>query len=202
MSGIVGILLAAGIGSRFGSDKLLYRLPCGTPIAVAAANNLRPTCDRMVAVVRPNHWELAFLLAAAGCEITPCYEAEGGMGHSLATGVQATSGASGWIVALADMPFITSASHQAVASQLRDGASLVATQYQDRRGHPVGFSREWYLQLLAMHGDEGGRAILEKHREKLILCPVNDPGVVLDIDCREDLKTLGSTYEPGEAPPS
>lgn len=185
--GIVGVLLAAGAGTRFGGDKLLYRLPDGRPMAVAAAASLLSACERVVAIVRPEHDGLATLLAAAGCEIVPCPEAAGGMGHSLAAAVRATAGASGWVVALADMPFIASCSHHAVASCLSAGASLAATQYQGRRGHPVGFSGEWYPELVAMTGDQGGRAILEKHRQELVLCPVEDSGVVWDIDRPTDL---------------
>ena len=186
MRGLVGVLLAAGAGTRFGGDKLMYRLPGGTPIAVAAAN-LRPACEPMVAVIRPDHDELAALLAAAGCEIVRYPEAKGGMGRSLATGVRATADATAWIVALADMPFIASGSHQAVAPCLRAGASLAATQYQGRRGHRVGFSREWFSRLAAMTGDKGGKTLLDTHRQNLVLCPVDDPGVLWDIDKFADL---------------
>jgi molybdenum cofactor cytidylyltransferase len=188
MRGIVGVLLAAGVGSRFGGDKLMYRLPDGTPIAVAAAANLRPACERMVAVLRPGHDELAALLTAEGCEIIFCPEADGGMGHSLAAGVRVTADAPAWLVALADMPFIASGSHQAVAICLQAGASLAASQYQGRRGHPVGFSRQWFPQLAAMTGDQGGKAILEQYRRNLVLCPVDDPGVIWDIDRKDDLR--------------
>lgn len=76
---IVGILLAAGSGSRFGSDKLLHRLPDGRPLALAAAQNLRAACPRVLAVVRPGHDELAGLLAEAGCRVVVCPEAHLGM---------------------------------------------------------------------------------------------------------------------------
>lgn len=186
-SEIVGILLAAGTGSRFGGDKLRHPLPDGTPLAVAAAVNLRSACDRLIAVVRPGQDALADLLSAAGCEIVLSPESTSGMGHSLAAGVRAAAQASGWIVALADMPFIASATHVAVASRLREGASLVATQYRGERGHPVGFSRVWFPQLTAMTGDQGGKSILQAHRQQLVLCAIDDPGVLRDIDRREDL---------------
>jgi molybdenum cofactor cytidylyltransferase len=185
--GIVGILLAAGAGSRFGGDKLIYPLPDGRPLSVASAASLVPACERMVAVLRPGDDELARLLAAAGCEIIPCAQAHKGMGQSLAAGVRATAEASSWIVALADMPFIISATHQTVALRLHLGASLVATQYLGRRGHPVGFSKKWFTQLTAMTGEQGGKSILEQHREELTLCQVDDPGVIQDIDRQENL---------------
>ncbi|WP_265949434.1 nucleotidyltransferase family protein [Dechloromonas sp. A34] len=184
---IVGILLAAGQGSRFGSDKLLHSLPDGTPLAVAAARNLCLACNRVIAILRPGSDFLAGLLSAAGCETVICPDAESGMGYSLAAGVKASPSAAGWLVALADMPFIAPASHQAVAASLRAGASLAAGAYQGRRGHPVGFAGRWFEQLAALTGDQGGKSILEAHRQELTLCPVDDPGVLRDIDRPADL---------------
>jgi molybdenum cofactor cytidylyltransferase len=184
---IVGLLLAAGSARRFGSDKLLYQLPDGKAMAVAAAANLLPACDRLIAVVRPESEALASMLAEMGCEIVHAPDEDQGIGVSLATGIRATADAGGWIVALADMPFITSHSHQAVLSLLRAGASLVATQYAGRRGHPVGFNKQWFSKLAEMTGDQGGKVILEAHPEELVLCPVDDCGVVWDIDEPADL---------------
>jgi molybdenum cofactor cytidylyltransferase len=168
-------------------------------MAVAAAVNLRPACERLVAVLRAGDEELAALLTAAGCEIVICAEANYGMGHSLAAGVCATADASAWLVALADMPFIASTTHQTVAAALRAGASLAASQYQGRRGHPVGFAGKWFAQLSEMTGDQGGRTILEKHQEDLILCPVDDPGATRDIDYQLDLITIPASVERPEA---
>jgi molybdenum cofactor cytidylyltransferase len=179
---IVGILLAAGAGSRFGGDKLLHPLAGGIPIGVAAAKNLHLACERTVAVVRPDDLELIRELAIAGCEIVPCAEAKEGMGHSLAAGVRATAQASAWIVALGDMPYIHGTTYQAVAACLREGAALVATQYRTRRGHPVGFSNAWYPQLSSLSGDRGGGTLLEQYPSKLSLCKVEDLGVTQDID--------------------
>jgi molybdenum cofactor cytidylyltransferase len=192
--GIVGILLAAGVGSRFGGrDKLMHRLPDGTPIAVAAANSLQGACDRVVAVLRPDRTQLANALLTVGCEIVLCPEADQGMGHSLAAGVRAAADAKGWLVALGDMPGIAGSSHRTVAACLEAGASLAATQYGMQRGHPVGFAKQWFPELSALTGDQGGRAILEEHCQHLVLCPVDDPGVVLDIDRRADLMDIRTT---------
>lgn len=184
---IVGILLAAGRGSRFGGDKLLHPLPDGRPLAVAAAASLRPACDRVVAVLRPGSDSLAARLAAAGCETVVCPEADAGMGHSLAAGVRDAPDAAGWVVALADMPFIAAASHSAVATALRAGASLAASEFEGRRGHPVGFAARWFESLAALGGDEGAKAILQANGRDLVLCPVDDAGVLRDVDRPGDL---------------
>lgn len=188
MSGpLVGILLAAGKGRRFGGDKLVCALPDGVPIALAAARNFRPACDRLLVVLRPGDEQLADLFAAAGCAVLTCRDAASGMGHSLAAGVRASREAGAWIVALADMPYIQSTSHLAVAARLRAGASLVATTFHGRRGHPVGFSGRWLDHLSVLTGDQGGKSILEQNRAELDLVELDDQGVVRDVDRPQDL---------------
>lgn len=185
---IVGILLAAGRGNRFGRDKLLHRLPDGMPMAIASAVNLLPACESVIAVLRPGCDHLTEQFEDIGCETVLCHAADAGMGHSLAAGVNASQGASGWVVALADMPFIQPASHQAVVDNLRSGASLAASEFNGRRGHPVGFAERWRDQLVELTGDHGGRPIIEAHRKELVLAPVDDPGVLWDVDVPEDLE--------------
>lgn len=187
---IIGILLAAGSGSRFGGDKLLHPLDDGSPIAVAAARSLTTACERTLAVLRPGSEALAALLATAGCEIVVCDEADLGMGHSLAAGVRAAPEAAGWLIALADMPFIQPASHCSVVAALRAGASVAAPSYQNRRGHPVGFAAPWYESLIALRGDSGARALLAAATGPITLHPVDDPGVLRDVDRKSDLDPI------------
>lgn len=178
----VGVLLAAGASRRFGSDKRWHRLVDGTPLAIEAARRLRAACPHSVAVVRPGDDELAEALKGAGLHVTVCADAVLGMGHSLATGIAASKDAAGWLVALADMPAIAPASYLAVLDALRHGAALARTTHAGGPGHPVGFAARFRDELLALQGDRGGKSILHAHREALVCCAVDDPGVLLDID--------------------
>lgn len=187
---IVGVLLAAGEGSRFGSDKRLQPLADGTPLAVAAARNLRAGCDEVLAVLRPDDTALAALLAAADCRVIFCAEAEQGMGHSLAAGVLASPEAAGWLIALADMPAIAPASHATVAAALRQGASIAVPTFEGRRGHPVGFAARWRAELLALHGDQGARRLLQAAPAEIELVALDDPGILADIDTPADLAAM------------
>jgi molybdenum cofactor cytidylyltransferase len=110
------------------------------------------------------------------------------MGVSLACAAQAAADADGWVVALADMPWIAPATIDAVAGALRDGAPLVAPTFRGIRGHPVGFAGAFGPQLRALTGDEGARVILSAHLPSLRLIEVADPGIVRDVDRPEDLR--------------
>ena len=183
---IVGVLLAAGRGERFGDHKLLARLPNGTAIGVAAARNLIDALPDCIAVLRPGDEILASLLAAEGLRIVVNPHADDGMGTSLARGVEATE-ADGWVIALADMPVIRPATIQAVAEALVAGAALAAPVCRGERGHPIGFARRFRAALTACVGDRGGRDILAQHSKELRLIDVDDPGVLVDIDREGDI---------------
>jgi molybdenum cofactor cytidylyltransferase len=185
----VGILLAAGTGSRFGSDKLRHPLPHGVVIAAQAARHLKAAVDHVVAVVRPGAQETAEALAAERCEVTFCALAGDGMGASLAWGVQQAGEAGGYLVALADMPFIRPSSIAAVRDALDAGAALAAPYFRTRRGHPVGISGRYAAELRALAGDEGARRLLERDQALLVKVPVGDPGVIRDIDSPGDLQS-------------
>lgn len=190
MARIVGLLLAAGQGRRFGGDKLLQPLADGTPVAVAAARALKAACADSIAVLRPEQDALAALLEAEGLRVVRCAAARSGMGYSLAAGVAASRDARGWLVALADMPCIRVATLQAVAELIGGGAALAAPSYAGRRGHPVGFAARWRGALLALEGDEGARAILQQSRFLLHVLETDDPGVLQDVDSPADLAAL------------
>jgi molybdenum cofactor cytidylyltransferase len=187
MSGVVGILLAAGAGRRFGADKLLQPLPGGETIGIVAARNLVAAVEPSVAVVRHGDRALAEALASTGLRVVVNAQADAGIGTSIAAGVAATADARGWLIALADMPWIEPATIAAIAAALADGASLVAPEHDGRRGHPVGFAARWRADLLSLRTDEGGREILAAHAGQLVLLQTDDAGVVRDVDRVGDL---------------
>lgn len=186
------MLLAAGRGRRFGSDKLLAALPDGTPVALAAARNLRAGLAELqpiailIAVLRPGQEALATLLEGEGFHILRTPAAERGMGASLAAGIADTANAQGWIVALADMPWLQPDTIASVVRALQGGASIAAPVVNGRRGHPVGFSQVCKEDLLQLDGDEGARSVLARHPVTAIEC--NDAGALHDIDRPEDLQ--------------
>lgn len=205
----VGILLAAGLGSRFDPagvrNKLTEPLPAGPtrglPVAFVAARRLRAALPRVIAVVRPGshsadasrHTDtLKRLLTEAGCEVIVSADAERGMGAALAAAVRASIDAPGWLVALADMPAIAPATILEVAEALiAPGAgadAIIAPRHAGTRGHPVAFGTAHGPALAALDGDEGARSLLLGTTVRYIDTP--DAGVIHDIDTPHDLAGL------------
>ena len=184
---ICGILLAAGASKRFGSDKLLHPLAGQTPVALAALANLRAAIPHVIAVVRPGAQQLANRLSEAGATVILCANAEEGMGASLASAVSASGDVAGWVIALADMPYIRPETIAKIAGALETGAAIAAPVCRGKRGHPVGLSPQFRAQLEALRGDEGARSILKANQNLVTLVDVDDPGIHRDIDTPADL---------------
>jgi molybdenum cofactor cytidylyltransferase len=188
-SSATGILLAAGLGTRFDPsglhNKLLAPLPDGTPIVFQSARRLLAVATEVVAVVRPGAEKLADVLNEAGCIVIFSADAQRGMGATLAAAVRATSEAEGWLVALGDMPWIEAATIEAIARPLDAGEGLVAPFYRGKRGHPVGFGIAHRDALAALDGDAGARGILAIQTPFAV--DVDDANVLRDVDLPSDL---------------
>jgi molybdenum cofactor cytidylyltransferase len=152
---------------------------------VQAARHLRAELDDVIAVVRFNESDFSEKLKAEGCKIVVCDNAAEGLGASLACAARAAGPRDGYLVALADMPFVRPSSIAAVRDALAAGAPLAAPYFRARRGHPVGIAGRFFQELVSLKGDEGAKGLLAKNPVTRI--PVGDPGVIRDIDTPGDL---------------
>jgi molybdenum cofactor cytidylyltransferase len=162
----VVLVLASGRGERFrasgGAGSKLQALLAG-----------RPVLEHTLAAVRASG--LPWHVEDAG---------HPGMGDSIAAGVRATAGASGWLVLPGDLPLVRPDSLRAVAAALQR-ASVVLPFYHGTRGHPVGFAAEHGPALRALSGAEGAAAIVRGATP--LRLELEDEGIVTDIDTVDDL---------------
>jgi molybdenum cofactor cytidylyltransferase len=190
---IAGILLAAGQSRRFGGNKLLYPLPDGTPIAVAAARRLLSALPETTAIVDDGDGEVAGLLEREGLRVIVNRSACTGIGSSIACGVAACHDAQGWVIALADMPYVPATLTRQIVSALQQGSDIVAPVYRHKRGHPVGFSNRHANALMELSADKGACGVIAANRNSLHLIETGEKGVIVDVDSIKDVQTLQAT---------
>lgn len=178
---IAGILLAAGKSQRFGSNKLLYKIN-NEPVAAIAARKLKSALPDSIAIIRPNDQETRALIENEGLTVLEYKNAGQGMGCSLAYGIRNSWHAKGWVITLADMPFISENTIQTVADAIHHGASIAAPVHNRQRGHPVGFNRLYRNALSSLNNDIGARDIVAQNKNALLEIAVDDPGILIDID--------------------
>jgi len=188
--GIAGILLGAGAGSRFGGGKLIHPLFDNTPMGVRAWRTLRTALPEVTVVVRAGDERVEAMFREVGASVLLCPDAHLGMGHSLACAIRATASATGWVIALADMPAVLPATIHAIAQRLEQGSGIVVPVHRGERGHPVGFSADYRDRLMGLTGDSGARTILKDSAAALERIEVDDPGILQDVDTREDARRM------------
>ncbi|BAN46615.1 nucleotidyltransferase family protein [Metapseudomonas resinovorans] len=184
----IALILAAGFGNRFGSDKRRAAMADGRTLLAASLARALEVFDEVHLVLRPED-DPADLGLPADCVIIRCENAGLGMGHSLAAGVRALSTGPGEAIAvlLGDMPWIMASSLRALVAKA-DPARIVFPMYHDERGHPVLFGRDFWPELQRLTGDEGARRVLRAHASAWVAVGVDDPGVLRDVDSPEALE--------------
>ncbi len=188
---IIGVLLAAGAGSRFGGDKLEALLG-GMMIGEHSARALAACrCDWHVAVCGEDDSPLVSMLELLSFERIANPSPNVGLSHSLALGARHAMlcEADAMLVCLGDMPFVTTAHLERLIAAFgsADGKACIASQDRQIRMPPAIFPKSRFPELLALTGDQGARLLLRD----AIGVPT-DPLLLADIDTPGDLAALGA----------
>ncbi len=100
------------------------------------------------------------------------------------------------LIILGDQPMITSRVIDTLIIAYRaKGKRLVAPLYDGKRGSPVLFDMSLFPELLQVTGDEGGRTVLESHREELELVEMGDTVANYDVDTWEAYQQVLEAWE-------
>jgi molybdenum cofactor cytidylyltransferase len=199
-SRISAVILAAGRSSRMGSLKQL--LPFGgTTILENVLKNLRQSqVDEIVLVLGFSADAIRREVPLDGVRVVVNEAYGDGMGTSLRRGIAEVSPEAGAaLVVLADQPFVQAATIDRLIRVYREqNPQIVIPVYQGFRGNPVLLDRSVFPELLGLAGDIGCRAIFGSHTENIVKAPVDDIGVLLDIDTPGDFEKLQQAYERGD----
>jgi len=172
---------------RFGGDKLSAALPNGDRVVVAAARSLIEALPRVVAVVRSPAGEAAKLLEPLGVSLVVPERSRSGMGSSLSAGVAETATATGWVIALGDMPYIRENTIRSVSAHVTCPTDIAFPFFGGRSGHPVAFGSAYRDDLMQLNGDVGARGILQRFSHCLRPVACQDEGIFRDIDWPAEL---------------
>ncbi len=188
---VAGILLAAGESKRLGRSKALLDWRGQPFIRAIASTALSAGVKPLIVVTGAGHADLGAALAGLPVQLAHNDNWQSGQASSIRAGVSALPRRTGAaIFLLADQPQVTPEVIRALmdahaASLSPIVAPLVRT---DRRANPVLFDRDTFLDLLALEGDIGGRAIFSKHRVEYL--PWHDERLLLDVDTEADYRRL------------
>lgn len=184
---IVGLLLAAGGATRFGSQKLVapYR---GEPLVVHAARHLRSVTDAAIAVIGNDAEVVRGALSSVDLRIVENASWAEGLSTSLRAGVRAVpKDAEAVLVALGDQPEMDPAVARALVAQWRaTGLPIVTARYRGVRSPPVLIAREIFAEVEMLHGDSGAKPLMDRMPGRVAFVDVHTP-IPFDVDSPKDL---------------
>jgi molybdenum cofactor cytidylyltransferase len=186
---VAGVLLAAGLSTRFEDGNKLLAEVGGRPVVYNAAATLAGGLDAVTVVVGHEAEAVRAALEALDVSFTVNDAYADGQAASVRAGVEAVRGsADAVLVALGDMPFVLPRSVRMLVEAYRAGeGTALAAAHKGQRGNPALFDARHFDALIGAEGDTGGRELLLSEG---VLVETGDPGVTADIDSRADLEAF------------
>ena len=187
---IAGVVLAAGLARRFGSQKLVEAID-GVPLVRRTVEALLgSSLGEIVVVLGSDARAVGAAIAGLPVRVVTNPDYAHGMSTSVRAGVGATTPrAEAVLIALGDQPGVGAAIVDRLVERYRaGGAAIVAPIYRGGvRGNPVLFDRSVFEELRAVTGDEGARSVIVRVPERVALVEF-DVEMPRDVDRRDDLR--------------
>jgi molybdenum cofactor cytidylyltransferase len=196
MTGI--IILAAGMGSRFGQPKqnLIFQ---SQTLLQRAINTASSSVCRPIVVVTGAHADLIdSLIENPKVRVVFNAQWEEGMASSIRMGIETMRDyplVESALIMLCDQPLVTpSLIDEILEKQQRSAKSIVGCSYNNTIGVPVLFHQTVFDELLSLTGHEGAKKILKNHPNDIAVVPFEAGS--LDIDTPEDYERLIKDFTP------
>jgi len=182
------IILAAGASRRMKTQKLLLPYHGSTIIETAISNILQSKVSSTMVVLGASRHEI--LEVIDGLPVDHCYNAQHaqGMLSSVICGLRAMpANTDAALVFPGDQPDIPAQ----VIDQLIDAfhgspRGIVIPRYQNRRGHPLMVDMKYREAIEKLDPEKGLRALMDLFSSDVLEVAVEDNGILMDIDTRED----------------
>ena len=191
---IAALVLAAGQSRRMGSrNKLLARID-GVPMVARVVDAALASVNGGVYVVTGHeHEQVARVLAGRDVRFVHNPRYADGLSTSLASGLaELGEDVDGALICLGDMPRVTDDHIKKLVEAFDplEGRAICVPLWAGKRGHPVLWARRFFAEMSDIKGDVGARHLLGEYAELLSEIPVDDDGVLLDVDSPAALRAI------------
>ena len=190
---ITAIILAAGLSRRMGAENKLFLEVNGKPMVEQVIERvLASKAERVVIVTSELSHDRLLKFRGDRVEVVQNHRYQEGMTSSIQSGVATVSNAH-YMICLGDQPTITTNTYNLLMGAFRDiegNRGIVLPFYEGRKGNPVIFSNSYRDAILTHPEPEGCKELVQANKQHVVKVEVEDAGVLLDIDTREDYGNL------------
>lgn len=181
------LILAAGGSSRMrGTDKLMEVVD-GQPLILRIATASLATGGGVTVALAPDRPARATALDGLDLQRVLVPDAADGMSQSLKAGNAAIAPDRPLMLLLADLPEMTAADLDLMLREWRSTPDLIlrGAAADGTAGHPVCLPAWSRPEINGLHGDEGARSLLNRHKDRLRLVPLPGAHATTDLDTPE-----------------
>jgi molybdenum cofactor cytidylyltransferase len=194
---ISAIVLAAGLSSRMGRNKLLLTFRNKPLIAHAVDTLLVAELDEVIVVLGHEADKLQEQLEGKPVKLVFNPDYQSGQSTSVRIGVSAVSlQATAILIYLADQPLLEAGDINRLVRALvrakETGKSIVVPFYQGQRGNPVILDIKHRDAILEVVGDVGCKQVIKRHPGQVLSVEMESDHVVRDVDTLEEFRALES----------
>jgi len=194
-SAVSGVLLAAGLSRRFGTElpKQLWVVDGEPLVRRIAKRALGSRLGQLIVVVGHQAERVSAALAGLQVQIVENPGYETGQASSVRTGLgEVDGGADAVLFMPVDQPNLSTAVIDDLIELFEStGGPIVLPTFEDERGAPVLFARRLFAELETLVGDSGGRQLFSRHAADIVELRLVDPGPLEGMDTPGDRERLG-----------
>jgi len=193
---VAGVVLAAGLSTRMGRNKMLLRIGSRSLVRRAVETALSARLDPVLVVVGHERERVEAELHGLSCTAVHNTEYAAGMNTSLRAGVRALAeDVEGAVVLLGDMPLVDATMVRTlVDSFLREQPPLLISTYDGVVAPPILYGRALFEELRALDAEACGKSVVRRHRAEA--AELRWPKEALsDLDAPEDLERVRARLE-------
>jgi molybdenum cofactor cytidylyltransferase len=182
------IILAAGSSRRMGTQKMLLPYGGKTIIETVVDHVLGSSVEHVLVVLGPEPHKIKEALAGRPVKFCHNTQHEEGMLSSVICGFKALPReAEAALIYLGDQPNIPAEVTNLVLEAYNEELyGIVIPVYEHRRGHPLLVDMKYRREVEKLDLEQGLRTLRHQFPEDVLEVEVNEPGILLDIDTRED----------------
>lgn len=191
---VSAIVMSSGMSKRMKRDKLLMKIK-DRHIYEYILDTISK-CNFFDRTVVAKDEEILQKSMKYGFNAVKNTESEKGQSRSIILGIEKSSVADGYMFFVADQPFLSVETVNIMLESFeKNPGSIIVPRCGDKTGNPVIFPHWLREELLMLNGDNGGKAVMIKNKDKILFADIDNEHEFMDIDTMEDYENVNKKVE-------
>ncbi len=191
---VSAIVMASGMSRRMNNDKLLMKIKSRQIFEYILETIIK--CDFYDKTVVAKDGEILQKSNSLGFNAVKNTEYENGQSWSIILGIEKSKKTDGYMFFVADQPLVSVETVNFMLESFeKNPYCIIVPRCGDKTRNPVIFPYVLKDELLMLSGDNGGKAVISKNKDKIVFVDIDREHEFMDIDTMEDYENVNKKVE-------